>query len=534
MIALSFVFISGVRGKASSRINGDVVQYKGVVYLATVNSGAVELHEITNTKITKVATINSVAGNSGCQGFIDAALNIEERGIFLFLTDGKYVYKYDINDSGRPMLFKKSNDSANGRFIGLGKIDNNVYSVSDQGIKVWNDEMDVSYSVNFNNSFAHNIKFSKQGSFIFNIKGDQLEIYDASSQKLISSIDMQVNDSHERNIYNDETDGTIYLVDDQAVKQVDFSGNVIKSFKHTSNQGYDIAYTPGDGHLYFSDGIGIVKLRKSDLKPLSWVYTKDFSGPDGWASGLKVVRDGYGEKIVVFDNYNITVLNQDFKKIGSIRLDNNEPLCLIGENLSLNLDYNHAVAGSEVALSGRGYGSGENLLIYLNNKKIDSVYADNSGRFLKSIIVPQFNANTPEFRPGRMDIKVLGESSGKSYSINFQIEESGTADSARSVNKKHGLPGEEVALSGSGFNPGEYLLIYFADKKIDSVYADSLGSFAKVIVIPDIKPGKYEIKISPQFGNGYIIKFEVDYNYENIFHRTERHTGEIWRGGKTR
>ncbi|MBI4778882.1 hypothetical protein HY797_00320 [Candidatus Falkowbacteria bacterium] len=440
MIALSFVFISGVRGKASSRINGDVVQYKGVVYLATVNSGAVELHEITNTKITKVATINSVAGNSGCQGFIDAALNIEERGIFLFLTDGKYVYKYDINDSGRPMLFKKSNDSANGRFIGLGKIDNNVYSVSDQGIKVWNDEMDVSYSVNFNNSFAHNIKFSKQGSFIFNIKGDQLEIYDASSQKLM----------------------------------------------------------------------------------------------DGWASGLKVVRDGYGEKIVVFDNYNITVLNQDFKKIGSIRLDNNEPLCLIGENLSLNLDYNHAVAGSEVALSGRGYGSGENLLIYLNNKKIDSVYADNSGRFLKSIIVPQFNANTPEFRPGRMDIKVLGESSGKSYSINFQIEESGTADSARSVNKKHGLPGEEVALSGSGFNPGEYLLIYFADKKIDSVYADSLGSFAKVIVIPDIKPGKYEIKISPQFGNGYIIKFEVDYNYENIFHRTERHTGEIWRGGKTR
>jgi hypothetical protein len=120
-----------------------------------------------------------------------------------------------------------------------------------------------------------------------------------------------------------------------------------------------------------------------------------------------------------------------------------------------------------------------------------------------------------------MDIKVLGENSGKSYSINFEIEKSDTADLAQSVNKRHGLPGEEVALNGSGFNPGEFLLIYFADKKIDSVYADSFGSFAKTIVVPNVRPGKYEIKISPQFGNGYIIKFEVDYNYENIFHRTK-------------
>jgi len=514
MIILSFVFISGIKGEIIPPYNIDAVYYNGKVYLASVSSWAAEIYEIDNTKITKAATVNAYNGNSGCQGVVSAVLNVESRGLFLFLTDGQYIYKYDVNNPANPTIFKKSKDNNNAKFISLGKIDNKVYSVSDQGIKIWNDDLVVYYEANFNNAFSHNIKFSKQGNFIFNINYNKLEIYNAYSQKLVSSINIEASDNHERNIYNDASDGTIYLVDDSAVKQVDFSGQVIKSFKHTSTQGYDIAYTPGDSHLYFSDGIGIVKLRKSDLKPLSWIYTKSFSGQSGWATGLKVVRDNYGEKIFVFDNNNIIILNQDFKKIGSIGVGNNNPICMAKENLSLTLDKYHALAGSVVMLSGRGFDSGENLIIYLANKKIDSTYADNMGRFSKSIVIPQFNQTTLDFKPGKADVRVLGENSNRSYSTNFLID--GIVDNSSSqgitllTGERHGSPGEEVLLSGLVFNPKEYLFIYFDFKKIDAVYADSNGNFSKTIVVPNVAPGEYKIKISPLFGSGYIINFQVD------------------------
>ena len=142
-------------------------------------------------------------------------------------------------------------------------------------------------------------------------------------------------------------------------------------------------------------------------------------------------------------------------------------------------------------------------------------------------MVPQYNSTKPEFKPGKMDIRILGDSSGKTYSTNFQIdgvETSADNGFALSVNKQHGIAGEEVVINGSGFNQREYLLIYFGGKKIDAVYADNIGSFSKVIAVPNVRPGKYDIKVGPPSGNGYIITFEVDKNYENIFHWTKRHT----------
>lgn len=415
MIALLFILTPGSKGKTNSYHNGDALYYNGAVYLATANSGMAELFKIENNTITKVAQIKPTIKNSNGDGFVDAVLNVEQRGLFLFLADDKYVYKYDINNPNDPVLFKRSNDETGGGFIGLGKMDNKVYSISVKGIKIWDDDMLVFYNAGLTNSLPHNLKFSKKGNFIFNINNNKLEIYDAYSQALISVFDINADDNHERNIFNDETDGTIYLVDDLAVKQFDFAGKLIKSFKHTSNQGYDIAYTAGDDYLYFSDGIGIVKLRKSDLRPMNWIYAKNFGEAGGWATGLKVVRDNYGEKIIVFNNSNITVLNQDLKKVGSIKMPNDAATFIIEENLSITLDSRIATSGSVIMISGQGFDPSENLSIYLADKKIVSIIADANGRFLKNMTIPQI-------KPGKMDIRVTGESSGKSYSTGFQVQ----------------------------------------------------------------------------------------------------------------
>lgn len=500
---LALISTNGAKGKIYSYFNGDALYYRGAVYLVTTDSGMAELYQIDNNQIVLTSKIKATAESAVCDGFVDGVLNVELGGLFLFLTDGKYVYKYDINNPSDPRLFKKSNDGTSSVFLGLGKMDNKVYSVAEQGIKIWDDDLAVFYNATLTNSIPHNLKFSKKGGFIFNVNNDKLEIYDAYSPKLISLIDIQASDNHERNIFNDETSGTIYAVDDRAVKQFDFAGNVIESFKHTSSQGYDIAYTPGDDHLFFSDGIGIVKLNKNDLKPLSWIYTKNFNGTGGWATGLKVVRDDYGEKIIIFTGNNIVILNQDLKKVGAIATSDPGNICLAQESVFLSVNLNSATPGSEVFLSGRGFDPGEEVSIYLADKKVSSAKADNYGRFYRAVVVPSIKS-------GLTNIKAMGESSNKNYEVNFQIEGATIPTGSKPVmlDKYSAISGEEILVSGIGYNPKEYVLIYLSFDKIGVALVDSAGAFSKTVKIPTVQSGAKDIRVQ---GNDSAISHSVDF-----------------------
>ena len=93
----------------------------------------------------------------------------------------------------------------------------------------------------------------------------------------------------------------------------------------------------GNEYLYFSNGLGVVKLNKADMRILDSQVTGGIAGDQGWAMGLKVAANSTGDKVVVFNNSSILVLDDNLNKIAYSRAgEDNRPE--VRENLFLRLN----------------------------------------------------------------------------------------------------------------------------------------------------------------------------------------------------
>ena len=122
--------------------------------------------------------------------------------------------------------------------------------------------------------------------------------------------------------------------------------------------------------------------------------TGSLSVDEGWAMGLKTVSLLEGERVVVFNNSSIIIMNSDLELLDYVVASVEEDRAYALENLFLNLDYTLADSGTEVNLQGGGFLPGEELVIdfYKNQYKIQ---ANSEGRFSKKLIVPDLtNSNS--------------------------------------------------------------------------------------------------------------------------------------------
>jgi hypothetical protein len=148
------------------------------------------------------------------------------------------------------------------------------------------------------------------------------------------------------------------------------------------------------------------------MKEVDYAWTGNLGAYGGWAMGLETVYNN-GEKIIIFNNTNILVLDDKLNKI-AVALASEEADDTPVENLYLKLDKNRAAVNSDVMISGGGYFPYEQLTITFGKDRITSV-SDANGRFSSIIKVPQLRA-------GMHDIKVEGVESSLHYSISFQVE----------------------------------------------------------------------------------------------------------------
>jgi hypothetical protein len=128
--------------------------------------------------------------------------------------------------------------------------------------------------------------------------------------------------------------------------------------------------------------------------------------------GLATAGKGNNEKLVVFNHSSILVLDNNMEVVDYVKAEENnyDPI----EPMYLKLDKNRAASGSEILLSGGGFGLYEDLNIYFAGEEFEAE-ADENGRFSQIIEVP-------ESLPTKTDIKVKGEVTERSYSIGFEIE----------------------------------------------------------------------------------------------------------------
>jgi hypothetical protein len=394
--------------------SGDSVSYQGKFYVGTTNTGKFELFVLEGNQLNNVLTIQST--DWGNPEFVDLLFEKANGGLFVYLVNGRYLYKYDITNPEVPTVVKKIKDNSWDWFARVEKVNGNLVTIGSKGVKVWNQDYKVidSYSM-VNNMSLGSIEFADKGKLILNLQ-DKLNIYSTASRQRVAEYSIASNDvKTSRAITSDSDSKLVYLVDDKSLKAVNFEGDVKQEFKHVGVTGYDVINSTDPNYLYFSDGVGVVKVDKETFKPADWSWTNNYSPAGSWAMGLSSAYDATGEKIAVFNGSNILVLDQKMNKVAVFMAQEKETRPI--EGLSLGVDKNIGAAGSQVAVHGTGFGLGEDLKITFNKIIVANIKADDNGRFETIITVPAI-AHTPL----STDIKVTGLNSKKTYSTSFRIE----------------------------------------------------------------------------------------------------------------
>lgn len=398
-------------GKTKAYYSGETVEFNGKIYIGTTNTGKFELFSLENGNIYKKTTVAS--NDQESKEFYDLLFEKSNGQLFAYLVNGRYLYKYDVTNPIVPTVVSKIKDNSWDWFSRIEKVDGKLVTIGSKGAKIWNSDMQVidSYSM-INNSVLGSAAINDKKAFILN---DKLNIYSTVSREKTGEYSIAVNDKQAtRGLIIDSFDKLVYFVDDSSLKAVDNNGNLRKEFKHISTAGYDVAYSAVNrNYIYFSDGVGIVKMDKNTFSPVDWEYTTRNTPAGSWAMGLSVVNNNGSDNVVVFNGSNILVLDKDLNMVAyheSIEEDL-RPI----ENLFLNADKYRGAAGTQVSVVGGGFGIGEDLIVEFSGIRQTVLKADSLGRF-------QAVLTAPSVLPKTTDIKVAGKDSKKTYSISFIIE----------------------------------------------------------------------------------------------------------------
>jgi hypothetical protein len=422
--------------KVRAYYSGDSIVYKDTVVVGSANTDSLEVFKLDGQELVQFVDIKPYNSRFGTyDNFFDLKFNQEDGRLYVYAISGFSLYKYDISDLNSPVLVKSSTNSYWEWYNRVDKFGENIVTVSNRGIKVFNRNMDVIDSYDVKNDIPYNIRFTDSDQYIFNITKDEISVFDKTARKVVKTINVDYRSaSGNRSLAYDSFNEMVYVVDDYSAKKFDLNGALKAAFDHSGNPGYDVAST-GNENLYFSNGLGVVKVEKSDMKLLASQVTGGIAGTEGWAMGLKVVANSTGDKVVVFNNSSILVLDAKLNKLAAVRAgQDNRPE--VKENLFLRLNTISAHTNSVVNLTGGGYYPQEKLNITFRGAKVVA-QADENGRFKQTLVVPAvsdqaFNnqseviiatsgTTTIMTAKERADIKVVGEQSKFNYSISLEI-----------------------------------------------------------------------------------------------------------------
>ncbi len=413
-IASLFLIVTPGKSRLKSYYSGDATSYQGKVYIATANTGSLEIFRLDGDKLELISKVKPYdARFNRYNDFFDAKLSLENNRLYVYAVSHYTIYKYQI--SGTTLVLDKQTTNSYWEWYNrIDKFGGEMVTVSAKGVKILNSDLNVVVAHDFKNEAApYNLSGDNARFFLSMNEGEsRVEVYDRESRSLLRTIPLNFKfDKGNRRAYQDAA-GYIYVVDDYYAKKFDLSGKLLGSFRHLDYQGFDIQASGHTNYVYFSNGVGVVKLDK-EMKLIDYAWTGNLGGYAGWAMGLKVVHNN-GDKIVVFNNTNILVLDDKLDKIASISSTEEADEYPV-ENLYLRLDKPQAAANSSLSLTGGGFLPQEQLNISFDGKQQVIAYSDNNGRF--SAIV-----KVPETMPGAYDIKVEGAKSKLHYSISFQVQ----------------------------------------------------------------------------------------------------------------
>jgi hypothetical protein len=156
---------------------------------------------------------------------------------------------------------------------------------------------------------------------------------------------------------------------------------------------------------------------------------------------------------------------------------------------ALTLSASTGTADSSITANGVGYKPTETVDVSFNGQPVGTPIVNAGGSFSLAFTVPAGLA------PGQYAVLATGRNSGMSATTAFTVKE-GAASLAFSV--PQAMPGTSLTLTGSGFQPGEVVQLWFNGATVGSETADTKGGFSAVSTIPTLAPGAYDVTATGQ------------------------------------
>jgi hypothetical protein len=447
ILALVFLVVGAVvyftanpaKTKLKAYYSGDAINYNETLVVASTDSESLEIFKLGNNGLERTISFRPFDSRfNKDDSFYGVKLNIENRRLYAYVISGFTIYKYDISSLNSYTLVNENKNTYWEWYNKIDKFGDDIVTISEKGVKVWNEDLKVIDSYTLENDTPYNISSAGHNQFVFNLKEaeNKVEVFDTRSKKIHNNININFyGDKDNRGIYYDAYDDHIYFADNLSVKKVSLNGSLKGTFEHLGFPGYDVRST-GNEYLYFSNGLGIVKLRKSDMSVVNSLRTGGVVAPEGWAMGLEAVATDRGDRVVVFNNSSILILDANLSVLGHFEAGNDDKRYVM-EQLYLNLSDKSVDSGSQVEVSGGGFLPEEVLVIDFYNEKVE-VKADEYGRFNKVLNAPSVVSGRSDtkvvtqsvvndFRVSEFkditDIKVTGEDSSLTYSISIELND---------------------------------------------------------------------------------------------------------------
>jgi len=415
LTAVLLVTNSG-QSKLKSYYSGDAVNFDNDLYVSSTNTDSLEVFKLENKELRRIITLRPFNAKFNKYGnFYDSKLSVENGRLFVYVIGDFTLYKYELVNDNQLSLVSSNKNTYWEWYNRVDKFGDNIVTISQKSVKVWNSDLQVIDSYDLAKSETpYNIR-SYNDQYILNIQDGYLTVLDRGTRTLTANIALNYkNKVGNRQAYQDDN-GNIFVVDDYYAKKFNLEGKLLASFKHADYDGYDIAASGDNDYLYFSNGIGVVKLDKRTMEETDYRWATGLGGSRGWAMGLKVVSNN-GDKVVIFNNANILILDGNLNKLASFETTAEDEETST-ENLFLRLDHILGAPNATVVLTGGGYFPNEQLTVDFAGTKTKAK-ADSRGRFQQNLTVPD---KTTKAAQG-VDIKVDGESSQLTYSISFMIQ----------------------------------------------------------------------------------------------------------------
>ncbi|NCN25329.1 hypothetical protein COT94_01365 [Candidatus Falkowbacteria bacterium CG10_big_fil_rev_8_21_14_0_10_37_14] len=421
IIVVSFSIVRAVgQSQSQAYYSGDGLMYNNELYVVTANSGYLELFRLEGSSLNLLTRFKPVKEVGMITDTVtDAVLFVEGGQLMTYASSGNRLYKYNVTNPATPSLVFKTANTNWDWYGRLEKTANQLITVGSKGVKVWNSDLQVidNYDV-INLTNPYNVRLSNDGRLIFNVTSSRLEIFDRDFRRVTQTVNLSTNDvKGNRRVAYDEPANMFYVMDDAGFKRIGLSGDIYKSLKHDSRYGYDAILSGDKTSVYISNGSTIAKLNKLNFKFESAYENSNASWKGSWAMGMDMVTTNDSEKIVVFNNSGILILDSDLRMLGAYKAkaDQSDKIGkeIVKEALSLTTDRVSGAPYSDVLVKGTGFWPNEDLIITFGAVEYKAV-ANANGQFVRALSVPSI-------RETRTDIKVVGKTSATSYSTSFNV-----------------------------------------------------------------------------------------------------------------